>query len=173
MSSISYDLKKIKAIALDVDGVLSTAMLTISADGEPLRMLNVKDGYALQLAVKRGYRIAVISGGSSEGVKSHLKVLGVSDVFLRSGDKLPVLTKWMEENSLQPEEVAYMGDDIPDMQALQYVGLPCCPSDAAWEVKEASLWISRYQGGYGCVRDLVEQVLRANGDWMRDDAHVW
>jgi 3-deoxy-D-manno-octulosonate 8-phosphate phosphatase (KDO 8-P phosphatase) len=106
-------------------------------------------------------------------VKSHLKVLGVNDVFLRSCDKLPVLTKWMEENSLQPEEVGYMGDDIPDMQALQYVGLPCCPSDAAWEVKEASLWISRYQGGYGCVRDLVEQVLRANGDWMRDDAHVW
>lgn len=173
MSSISYDLKKIKAIALDVDGVLSTAMLTIDANGEPLRMLNVKDGYALQLAVKRGYRIAVISGGSSEGVKSHLKVLGVNDVFLRSGDKLPVLTKWMEENLLQPEDVAYMGDDIPDMQTLQYVGLPCCPSDAAWEVKEASLWISRYQGGYGCVRDLVEQVLRANGDWMRDDAHVW
>lgn len=166
MSKIDYDLKKIKAIALDVDGVLSPSTIPLSETGEPLRMGNVKDGYALQLASREGLKFAIITGGFSQAIENRCKILGIKDVFQRAGDKLPILKDWMETNGLAAEEVAYMGDDIPDLPCLRYVGLPCCPHDATWEVKETARYISPFGGGYGAVRDLVEQVMRANGKWI-------
>ena len=166
MSKIDYDLTKIRAIVLDVDGVLSPSTIPISETGEPLRMGNVKDGYALQLATREGVKIAIITGGFSVAMSNRFKILGIYDIFQSASDKLPVLKEWMEKEGLKPEEVAYMGDDIPDLPCLRYVGLATCPYDAAWEVKETAGYISRFSGGYGAVRDLVEHVMKANGKWI-------
>ena len=174
MSSIAVDLNKIRAIVLDVDGVLAPSMLNLSIEGEPLRSINVKDGYALQLAVKRGYKIAVITGGYMPGVKERFVNLGIKDFFMSVSEKLPKLKEWMRDNNIKADEIAYMGDDIPDIFAMRNVGLPCCPNDAAFDVKSESKWISSYPGGCGCVRDLLEQILRCHGDWMSDnDAFGW
>lgn len=168
MSGINYNLKKIKGIAFDIDGVLSPSTIPMSVDGIPMRMVNIKDGYALQLAVKCGLKIAIITGGDTKAVQVRYSALGITDIFQKSANKLPVLKEWMESHGLSPEEVAYMGDDIPDLQCMRYVGLPCCPYDAAWEVKESSLYISPFGGGYGCGRDLLEHVMRAQALWMSD-----
>lgn len=168
MSRIDYDLTKIKGLAFDVDGVLSPSTCTLSATGHPIRMGNVKDGYAIQLAVKLGIKLAVITGGESEEITARMKVLGIQDFWQRVPDKLPVLEEWMKEKSLLPEEVLYMGDDIPDLRCLRNVGLPCCPFDASWEVKSESIYISPFTGGYGAVRDVIEQVLKAHGKWRPD-----
>lgn len=168
MSSIAYDLKKIKGIAFDVDGVLSPSTIPVGENGMPMRMVNIKDGYALQLAVKCGYHIAIITGGTSEAVKKRFEGLGITEIHQGAAHKLPVLKAWMAKYGLEPEEVAYMGDDIPDLKAMRHVGLPCSPHDAAWEAKETSVYISKFSGGYGCGRDLLEQVMKARGDWMSD-----
>lgn len=174
MSAIDYDLKKIKAFAFDVDGVLSPSTIPMSPEGEPLRMVNIKDGYAIQLAVKCGYRIAIITGGTSLAVKRRYEGLGVTDIFQGSSKKLPVLTAWMETQRLNPEEVVYMGDDIPDLHAMRYVGLPCAPHDACSEARQTALYISPFGGGYGCGRDVIEQVMKAKGEWMKDaEAFGW
>lgn len=168
MSSIAYDLKKIKAIAFDVDGVLSPSTIPMSIHGEPLRMVNIKDGYALQLASKLGYHLAIFTGGNTEAVRIRFETLGIKNVYLGASDKLPLLKKWMEDLKLKPEEVAYVGDDIPDLPCLLYVGLPCAPADAAFEVKESALYISSRTGGYGVGRDIIEQILRAQNNWLKD-----
>ncbi|MCM1377317.1 MAG: HAD-IIIA family hydrolase [Clostridium sp.] len=168
MSGINYDLKRIRAVAFDVDGVLSPSTIPMSSEGEPLRMVNIKDGYALQLAVKCGLHIAIITGGNTRAVEKRYNSLGIKDIYQKAAHKLPVLQEWMKKNNLKPEEVAYMGDDIPDLKCLRYVGLPCCPYDAVWEVKDTCLYISPYTGGYGCGRDLLEQILKANGHWLSD-----
>ncbi len=169
MSRINYDLKKIRGVAFDVDGVLSPATIPTSADGEPLRMVNIKDGYALQLAVKRGLKLAIITGGGSEGVRVRYAGLGIDDIYLRASRKVPLLREWMERHGLSADEVAYVGDDIPDLQAMKLVGLKVTPRDGAHEVKEIADYISPVEGGYGVARDLLEQVLRARGDWMSDE----
>lgn len=174
MSTINYDLTKIKAFVFDIDGVLSPSTVPLSNNGEPIRMINIKDCYALQYAIKKGYLISIISGGFSESINVNLHSLGVKDVFMRISSKLPKLKEWIIDNNLSADEVAYMGDDIPDLPALHYVGLPCAPYDATWEVKQSSKWISKFNGGYGCVRNLIEQVMKANGDWLRDEcAYGW
>lgn len=169
MSAIDYDLKKIKGIAFDVDGVLSTSTIPLSENGEPLRLVSIKDGYAIQLAVKRGLRLAIITGGKTIGVRRRFEGLGIKDVFMGCARKLPVLEQWMAEAGLKPEEVIFVGDDIPDIPAMQHVGLPCCPADAAPEVKAVSRYICRHEGGYGVGRDILEQVMKANGVWMSDN----
>lgn len=169
MSAIDYDLRKIKAIAFDVDGVLSPSTIPLSPEGEPLRMVSIKDGYAIQLAVKCGLQLAIITGGNTHGVKVRFSSLGMQDVYMGAAHKLPVLLEWMERHELRPEEVAYVGDDIPDLRVLRYVGLPCCPYDAAPEVRSTCRYISRFTGGYGVGRDIIEQVLKAHGKWMKDD----
>lgn len=169
MSSIAYDLTKIKAFVFDVDGVLSPSTIPLASDGFPQRMVNIKDGYALQLAVKRGYRIAIITGGTCEAVRRRFAALGIADIFMGASKKLPVLKNWMQENGLQAEEVAFMGDDIPDLPCLRHVGLPCTPFDACWECKETAVYVSRFSGGYGCGRDLLEQTMKAHGNWMNDE----
>lgn len=168
MSSIDYDLARIKAFAFDVDGVLSPSTIPLGNDGMPCRMVNIKDGYALQLAVKRGFKIAIITGGTSQAVERRFRALGITDIFQGASMKLPVLKEWMERQWLDPKEVIYMGDDIPDLQALRHVELSCAPADAAAEVRMTARYISRFTGGYGCVRDVVEQVLKAHNLWVND-----
>ncbi len=168
MSSIPYDLKKIRAFVFDVDGVLSPSTIPLSSDGEPLRMVNIKDGYALQLAIKYGYEIAIITGGNTRAVKIRFARLGIIDIFQGAAHKLPVLEEWMSSKSLKSEEVIYMGDDIPDLMAMRHVGLPCAPYDACSEAKSTALYISPFGGGYGCARDVIEQVMKAQGQWMTD-----
>lgn len=175
MSKIDYDLRRIKGVALDVDGVLSPSTTPLELSGRPRRMCNVKDGYALQLAVKMGLKIAVITGGESEAVANRMKLLGIEDVWQNVADKLPVLQEWMEKHGMEKEETAYMGDDIPDLRSLRNVGLPCCPYDAAWEVKQESLYVSPISGGYGAVRDIIEQILKSQGRWSAESMEnlIW
>ena len=168
MSSINYDLTKIKAIAFDVDGVLSPSTIPMSTSGEPMRMVNIKDGYALQLAVKMGFKIAIISGARTEAVKVRFRGLGLEDVFTGISVKLPCLLDWMKHYNLAPEEVAFVGDDIPDMEVMKHVGLPIAPADAAPEVKDIALYITPVNGGYGCGRNVIEQIMKAQGRWLAD-----
>lgn len=174
MSKIDYDLTKIKGFAFDVDGVLSPSVIPLGTDGMPVRMVNIKDGYALQLAVKHGYRIAVITGGYSEAVRTRFNALGIKDVYMGVSQKLPVLKRWMADNCLSESEVAYAGDDIPDHDCMLNVGLPVCPNDGAIEIKNISKYISIANGGYGVGREIIEQVMKANGDWMSsENAFGW
>lgn len=168
MSAIDYDLKKIRAFAFDVDGVLSPSTIPLSVEGEPLRMVNIKDGYAIQLAVKLGYGIGIFTGGKSHGVRVRFEGLGVRDIYMGASVKLPLLKEWMASRSLSPEEVLYMGDDIPDLPAMRFAGLACAPHDAVWETKETALYVSRFSGGYGCARDVIEQTMKAQGVWLND-----
>ena len=165
---VDYDLKKIKAFVFDVDGVLSPSTIPLGEDGYPRRMANVKDGYALQLAVKKGYRIAIISGGKGEPIYARFSSLGIDSIYLNASKKLPILKEWMEKKGLQPEEVIYMGDDIPDLQCMRHVGLPCAPFDACNEARQTALYISNFTGGYGCARDILEQVMKAQNNWLND-----
>ncbi|MDY4185893.1 MAG: HAD hydrolase family protein [Sodaliphilus sp.] len=168
MSSINYDLSKIKGIAFDVDGVLSPSTIPLSPEGEPLRMVSIKDGYALQLAVKQGLKIAIITGGKTKAVDVRFRGLGITDVYLGASIKLGILQQWMADHGLQPEEVAFVGDDIPDIEAMRHVGLAVAPADAATEVKQVAAYISPIAGGYGVGREILEQVMKAKGLWMSD-----
>ena len=163
---IDYDLTKIKALFFDVDGVLSSETIFLHPNGEPMRTVNIKDGYALQLAVKCGLHVAIITGGNTQAVRIRYEGLGIKDVCLGAAIKTKQYNELMEKYQLKPEEVLYMGDDIPDYEVLKLVGLPCCPADAAPEIKEVCKYISHKNGGYGCGRDVVEQVLKAQGKWM-------
>ncbi|MDE7381788.1 MAG: 3-deoxy-D-manno-octulosonate 8-phosphate phosphatase [Muribaculaceae bacterium] len=169
MSGINYDLKKIKGIVFDVDGVLSPSTVPMSEDGQPMRMVNIKDGYALQLAARYNFPIAIITGGKTTSITERYKALGIKDIYIGASVKLPILKEWMVMHNLATDEVAYMGDDIPDLQCLKHVGLPCCPQDAACEVKDSSIYISPYTGGYGCARDILRQILIIHGMWMADN----
>ena len=174
MSGINYNLKKIKGIAFDIDGVLSPSTIPMSVDGIPLRMVNIKDGYALQLAVKCGLKIAIITGGDTKAVQVRYSALGITDIFQKSANQLPLLKEWMEPHGFSPEEVAYMGDDIPDLHCMRHVGLPCSPFDACWEAKQSSVYVSKFSGGYGCARDLLEQIMKAQDHWLSDtDSFRW
>jgi 3-deoxy-D-manno-octulosonate 8-phosphate phosphatase (KDO 8-P phosphatase) len=160
--------KPIKTFVFDVDGVLATDGMIVMPDGELIRTMNSKDGYALQLAVKKGYHVIIISGGTSEAVKMRLLKLGVKEVFLGIHNKKEVLQQYAADNSLKLEEMLYMGDDIPDYDAMKITGLPVCPDDAVPEIKSISKYISPYKGGHGCGRDVIEKVLKLNGDWSID-----
>ncbi len=175
MSTINYDLKKIKALLFDVDGVLSANVIPMSTEGVPMRTVNIKDGYALHLAGKQGMLLGIITGGQTEAVRKRFLALGVpaEDIYLGSSVKIHDYRDFRERHGLKDEEILYMGDDIPDMEVMRECGLPCCPKDAAFEVKSVSRYISHVDGGYGCGRDVVEQVLKTQGRWMADDAFGW
>lgn len=168
MSGIPYNLNKIKAFAFDVDGVLSPSTIPMHISGEPMRMVNIKDGYAIQLAVKMGYPVAIITGGKTEAVRKRFEGLGVKDIFLGASAKLPIYEEWLNNHGLSDEEVMYMGDDIPDIEIMLRVGLAVAPRDAAIDVLEIAHYISPYDGGMGCGREIIEQVLRAQNKWMCD-----
>lgn len=163
---INYDLTKIKAMAFDVDGVLSNTIIPVNAEGEPLRTANIKDGYALHLAAKLGFPLAIITGGKTQAVRIRYEGLGVQDVFLGCSQKTDEYETWKTKHNLKDEEILYVGDDIPDYQVLQRCGCSCCPSDAAPEIQAICTYISPHKGGHGVARDIVEQVLKAQGRWM-------
>lgn len=165
---INYDLRKIKALLFDVDGVLSAETITMDAQGTPLRTVNIKDGYALQLAVKCGLHVGIITGASVQAIKVRFEGLGIQEVHLGCANKVAVYEDLLVRLGIRHEEVLYMGDDIPDYPVMRLCGCPCCPADAAPEIREASVYVSHLRGGYGCGRDVVEQVLRAQGKWMQD-----
>lgn len=168
MSGIPYDLNKIKAFAFDVDGVLSPSTIPMHISGEPLRMVNIKDGYAIQLAVKMGFPIAIITGGNTEAVRKRFEGLGVKDIFLGASAKLPIYESWLKKYQLCDDEVLYVGDDIPDIEIMRRVGLAVAPRDAAVDILELAHYISTFDGGMGCAREVIEQVLRAQNKWMSD-----
>jgi len=157
--------KPIKCFVFDVDGVLTDGSLLISPDGEWLRQMNIKDGYALQLAVKKGYEVIIMTGAKSEPVADRLSKLGIKQIFQGVEDKAAQLASCIQSLQLSVNEVLFMGDDIPDYGALKVAGLPCCPSDAVIEVRNGAKYISPYAGGKGCVRDVIEKVLKLNGHW--------
>jgi 3-deoxy-D-manno-octulosonate 8-phosphate phosphatase (KDO 8-P phosphatase) len=166
---IDYDLKKIRAIAFDIDGVLSCSTIPMSPQGEPLRTVNIKDGYAIQLAQKMGLRIAIITGGYDEAIRHRYEKLGVADIFMRCAVKLTTWDAFLQQYGYSDEEVIYVGDDIPDYEIMRRTECSCCPADACADIKAIARYISQYEGGKGCGRDIIEQVLRAQGKWLKDD----
>jgi 3-deoxy-D-manno-octulosonate 8-phosphate phosphatase (KDO 8-P phosphatase) len=173
MSAFKEKLKEITTFVFDYDGVLTNGTIILQADGEALRTANVKDGYSLQLAVKKGYNVVIISGGYSKSMSNRFKALKIKDFFLGVEEKSSVLKKYLKENDIKPENVLYMGDDIPDHKAMTEVGLPCCPADAVPEIKAISLYVSNKKGGEGCVRDVIEQTLKIQNHWMTDEGFKW
>lgn len=162
-------LHKIKAFVLDIDGVLTDATVLVTETGEQLRRFNVRDGYALQLAVKKGYRVCAISGGKSQSVVLRLQGLGITEVHLGIDKKLEVYENFLEQHALNAEQVLYMGDDIPDVPVMKAAGVSACPSDAVEEAKSVSEYISPFAGGAGCVRDIIEKVLKVQRRWYDAD----
>ncbi|MBQ0094581.1 MAG: HAD-IIIA family hydrolase [Bacteroidaceae bacterium] len=166
---INYDLSRIKAMVFDVDGVLSCDVMNLSPEGDPVRTVNVKDGYALQLAVKMGLNLCIITGARVESVRKRFEGLGIKDVYIASSVKIRDYEEFVAKYGLKSDEVLYMGDDIPDYQIMQLVGLPCCPADACPEIQSLSKYVSPLAGGRGCVRDVVEQVLKVQGKWLSNE----
>ena len=166
---INYDLTRLKALIFDVDGVLSKPVMNLSPEGDPVRTVNVKDGYAMQLAVKTGLNLCIITGARVESVRWRYEGLGIKDVYIASSVKMNDFNHFVRKYDLQPEEILYMGDDIPDWQVMKLCGLPCCPADACPEIQSICRYVSPFRGGEGCVRDVVEQVLKVQGKWMKDE----
>lgn len=163
----------ITTFIFDYDGVMTDGKVYSDHDGHPWRATNVKDGYALQLATKLGYNVAVISGAICPSMEVRMNSLGVTDVFTGIPHKVQKLDEYMAQKGLKKEEIVFMGDDIPDMRVMQAVGLAACPADAADEVREISGYVSPKEGGKGAVRDLIKQVLKAQGKWMSAEAYSW
>ena len=156
---------QINTFVFDVDGVLTDGTVTIFPNGELVRKMNTKDGYALKTAIDKGYRVCIISGGTNEGVRSRLQGLGVRDIYLGAHNKVDQLEDYLSLHNIDPNQVLYMGDDIPDFQVMQQVALAACPKDAVPEIQDISLYISQKKGGQGCVRDVIEQVLKVQDKW--------
>ena len=157
--------KPITTLIFDIDGVLTDGGIMVFETGEQVRQMSVKDGYALQLAIKKNYHLAVISGGNGVGASMRLQKLGITDVFLNATDKIGVLEEYFKKNQLNWDETLYMGDDIPDYKPMEKCGMPCAPADAAPEILQIARYISPYEGGKGCVRDVIEKLLRLHGKW--------
>lgn len=167
MDSRSYKeiLEDITTFIFDVDGVLTDGTITLTSDGEMLRTMHTKDGFAMKTALDQGYNICIISGGTNEGVRVRLKGLGVTDIYLGAHNKIEQLDEYLDIYNIAPGQVLYMGDDIPDLPVMQLIGLPTCPQDAVPEIKSVSKYISHVNGGKGCVRDVIEQTLKVQGKW--------
>ena len=173
MTFFKEKLTKVKAFVFDVDGVLSTETQVLSSDGETVRSSNLKDGFALMAAVRRGYKVAVITGGRTIEVINRCKKIGIMDIYTGTLDKLPCLNDFIQKNNLKHEEIIYMGDDLPDYQPMIKAGIAVCPADAAPEIKAISSYISERKGGEGCARDIIEQVMRSQGTWINPELMDW
>lgn len=165
MGNFKEDIARIRVIVLDVDGVLTDGGIQVTPEGDFIRRYNSKDGFVLSYALKKGYQVAIITGGRGNTLKVRFDMLGIKHVYLNCLAKLEALHDLMEKLGVGPEEILYMGDDIPDINPMMHVGMPVCPADAASEVINISRYVSQFKGGEGCVRDVVEQVLRSRGDW--------
>ena len=171
---INYDLQKIKAVVFDVDGVLSASTIQMDDKGDPLRTINIKDGYAIQLAVKHGIQLAIMTGGHNENVRWRYEYLGVKDIYINCSMKIRTWEEFLKKYELQEDEIIYVGDDIPDYEVMKRAGCPCCPKDACTEIKEISTYISDCEGGQGVARDILEQVMKAQGRWvLNEKAFGW
>lgn len=171
---VNYDLNKIRAVVFDIDGVLSAETISLHPDGEPMRTVNIKDGYAIQLAMKVGLRIAILTGAHTASIIRRYEGLGVKDIYTKCAVKIKTYEEFTAKYGLSDEQVMYMGDDIPDYEVMRRVGCPVCPADACPDIKALSLYVSNCRGGHGCGRDVIEQVLRAQGKWMKDqEAFGW
>jgi 3-deoxy-D-manno-octulosonate 8-phosphate phosphatase (KDO 8-P phosphatase) len=173
MSSILYDLTKIRAFVFDVDGVLSREVIPLYPDGDPMRTVNIKDGYALQLAVKKGFHVGIITGGYTDAVKTRFSRLGITHIYMKSAVKMKDFRDFLRKTELSAEEVLYAGDDIPDWEIMSVAGLPVAPADAAPEIKQIAGYISHRKGGEGVARDVIEQTMKAQGLWMCNEAFGW
>ena len=165
MLNFKQALTRVTTLMFDIDGVFTDGKVLVMENGEKVRNMYGKDGYALHLAVAKGYRLVIISGGNNVAVKNALARAGVKDIFINQKDKLECYTNYLKENDLKDEEVLYMGDDLPDHAVMSRVGLAVCPKDSAPEIKEICMYVSHSKGGEGCVRDIIEQVLRAQANW--------
>lgn len=173
MTNYKENLSGIKAFVFDIDGVLSLQTISLNIFGVPHRTVNLRDGYALQLAARKGYHIAIISGSNAKDYLKRLKGLGINDVYLNSRSKIDNFNHFLAKYKLKESEVMFMGDDIPDYKVMKAAGVPVCPADADSEIKALALYISDKKGGEGCVRDVVEQVLRLHDKWLDSDAFSW
>lgn len=167
MGNFKEDIARIRAFVFDVDGVMTDGGITVTPEGEFLRTFYAKDGYALSLALKKGYRIAIITGGRGKALQVRFDMIGIEHVYTNCHHKLKALHELCGIWSMEPDEIMYMGDDVPDLEPMTHVGMPVCPADAAMEVIGISRYVSQFNGGAGCVRDVVEQVMRARGDWYK------
>lgn len=157
--------RAIDTFIFDVDGVFTDGTMLVTESGEFLRRVNARDGFVVRHAIQSGYRVAIITGGTSAGIRTRFELLGVQDIYIGVSDKLSVFREYVARHQLDTERTLYMGDDLPDYEVMRLVGLPCCPSDAAEEIKGLSQYISPYKGGEHCVRDVMEKVLKLNGHW--------
>ena len=173
MINYKEKLQAVKAFVFDFDGVMTDGSVWVYADKETVRCGNIKDGYAIQYAVKKGYTIAVISGATSMSIDNRMAMLGVTQCYTGCGDKIKTYEEFLAKNNLRDDQVLCMGDDLPDYPLLKRAGIAACPADAAVEIKEIVDYISIYNGGHGCVRDVIEQVLRLHGQWFHQDAVIW
>lgn len=173
MKNYKEHLKEISTFIFDVDGVLTDGKVIVTTEGEQYRNMNIKDGYALQLAVKKGFNVAIISGGKNEGVRVRLKGLGLTDIYLGQRHKMDAFEDLKAIYGLSENEILYMGDDIPDYEVMSQCGLATCPQDAAPEIKAICDYVSPKGGGQGCVRDILEQVMKVQGKWMNGDGFEW
>ena len=173
MAFFKEELSKIKGFVFDVDGVISHNVLPLSPDGDPVRTANMKDGYAIMYAIRLGYPICIITGGRTQDTRGRLERLGITHVYMGTLDKVPCLNDFLSKSGLTADQILYMGDDIPDYNVMTKVGLAVCPNDAASEIKEISAYISDKNGGEGCVRDVIEQVLRSQGKWSHPEEINW
>lgn len=172
MTSYKEKLNHIKTVILDVDGVLTDGNLILLPSGEMVRTMNTRDGYAMQLAIQKGIRIAVITGGQDQAVVDRLKYLGIHDIYTGARDKVDAFEDLLFSYGLDPDQIAYMGDDYPDLAVMQLVGLSACPNDACMDVRKAAEYISPENGGKGCVRDLLEQILKVQSKWYGEEDKI-
>jgi len=167
MKNFKEEIARVRGFVFDVDGVFTDGGIVVTPDGDFMRKYNAKDGYAVQYAIRCGYKVAIITAGRGRCLDVRFEMLGVTHLFTNCHNKAEALKEFLADTQLDPAEVIFMGDDIPDMEAMQMTGLPVCPADAVPDIIEISCYVSQYKGGEGCVRDVVEQVLRARGDWMQ------
>ena len=172
MGNFKEDIAQVEAIIFDVDGVLTDGGIIPTLDGDFIRKYNAKDGYAIAYALKMGYKICIITGGRGENLRNRLEMLHVQDMYLDCANQIGAMEEYFAKYGINPDHVIYMGDDIPDLECMKRVGIPVCPADSATEVLEVSRYVSQFEGGRGCARDIIEQVLRARGDWAKNSDGV-
>jgi 3-deoxy-D-manno-octulosonate 8-phosphate phosphatase (KDO 8-P phosphatase) len=173
MANLIPQFKQIKAFVFDVDGVMTPGHVLVTEEGHMLRSVNIKDGFALQHAVKSGYQVGIISGGKSEGMRKRFEGLGITHIYLGQSEKTAAFGDFLKKTGLVAKQVAYMGDDLPDVPVLKLAGLACCPKDACSDVLEVAEFVSQAEGGHGCVRDLIERAMKLQDSWHNDETHKW